>query len=642
MKQDINKDKVKKWYDYYSTMRETMNQSYRYFNNRTMVQYIDDSTERFNGYLPPRTDKYDWQSHVFSNATRNKTMALFAKIGLQAPDVKLLSTDTKNKISKRASSIIHDCYVQSKVKSNASMEYFNETLDCAVKGTVIAYEGYKVAERKIKEIKTYDPLTGDVTFDVKTIKDYDDCYSEICNLPDFFIWNIYEPEVQNQSRIIWRKKMLKDEFLHNFSKYPNVSKVKAGGEMTPEDETEFYKEEWGIDLKSDSVEVLYCYDRPKDEYLIIANGVLLQDTPFPWNHKKYPFGKTVFEKFDISFFYGKSLPDKMLADQDTLNTLYNMALDKTFLSIFPPILDSTINEVEDELLVPGRRMPVEDINSMKELQIKSVDNSHFNMLELVSKNIDLSSVSATQQGQSGSGSTAREVVLAEENARILMGVFNFLLEDLVWQKAKLRIPNILQFYSQPNKVEILKRKGVDEITESFKEIVIDNVVLEDGKTGIKKIRIVGDNVTGNKRNAKNRIAEEERVQRTEEGINMEILEVPASYIRQLDVDISIVKNSGYMTSKSTKMAMELEYIKYVLSLFPDMVNKEALFEDLNEIYEKDNDRLMMQKEPEQEEETVDQAGRGATGQSNTVRQMSGKNQGNISLPTDNEIKNLTT
>ena len=642
MKQDINKDKVKKWYDYYSTMRETMNQPYRYFNNRTMVQYIDDSTERFNGYLPPRTDKYDWQSHVFSNATRNKTMALFAKIGLQAPDVKLLSTDTKNKISKRASSIIHDCYVQSKVKSNASMEYFNETLDCAVKGTVIAYEGYKVAERKIKEIKTYDPLTGDVTFDVKTIKDYDDCYSEICNLPDFFIWNIYEPEVQNQSRIIWRKKMLKDEFLHNFSKYPNVSKVKAGGEMTPEDETEFYKEEWGIDLKSDSVEVLYCYDRPKDEYLIIANGVLLQDTPFPWNHKKYPFGKTVFEKFDISFFYGKSLPDKMLADQDTLNTLYNMALDKTFLSIFPPILDSTINEVEDELLVPGRRMPVEDINSMKELQIKSVDNSHFNMLELVSKNIDLSSVSATQQGQSGSGSTAREVVLAEENARILMGVFNFLLEDLVWQKAKLRIPNILQFYSQPNKVEILKRKGVDEITESFKEIVIDNIVLEDGKTGIKKIRIVGDNVTGNKRNAKNRIAEEERVQRTEEGINMEILEVPASYIRQLDVDISIVKNSGYMTSKSTKMAMELEYIKYVLSLFPDMVNKEALFEDLNEIYEKDNDRLMMQKEPEQEEETVDQAGRGATGQSNTVRQMSGKNQGNISLPTDNEIKNLTT
>lgn len=633
MVKQSEKDKklIAKWYDYYHTMRDTMDQSYRYFNDRTLIDYINDSTKRFNGYIPEREGKYDWQSHVFSNATRNKTMALFAKIGLQAPDVKIRAVDRKNNLSKKASNIIHDCYEYSNVKSNASMAYFNETLDCAVKGTVVVYEGYKVKERKIKEITSYEPLTGEITFDEKTIRDYDDCYSEICNLPDFFIWNIYEEDIQNQSRIIWRKIMLKDEFKTLFAKFPNVDKVKAGQELSPAEEKEFYKEQWGTELESDSIEVLYCFDKDNDEYVIIANGVKMQDSPFPWNHKQYPFAKTVFEKFDVRFFYGKSLPDKMLSDQDTLNTLYNMALDKTFLSIFPPILDSTINEIEDEMLVPGRRMPVEDINSMKELGIKSVDSSHFNMLELVSKNIDLSSVSTTQQGQAGSGSTAREVVLAEENARMLLGVFNFLLEDLVWKKAKLRIANILQFYSQPNKVEVFTNKGKDEIQEKFREITLDNIGLEDGKTGIKKIRLTEELSPEKKLLRKKEISKEERDLKIKEGIDIEILEVPASYIRQLSVDLSIVKNSGYLSSKSTDMALGLEYIKYVTTLFPELVNKEALFEDLNEMYEKDTERLKAQA-PQQPQQNPQQAGRGGMGQTNNVRQLAGKNPGNQDMP----------
>jgi len=631
---------VNKWYNNYILMKDVVQIPYRFFNDITLTDFIDDSVKRFNGYTPPRTGKYDWQAHVFNNVTRNKTLALFAKVGVDRPKIKVSAMPKGNLPDKRLGQVIIDTYEYSEVKDNASKNYIFETLECSTKGTVISYEGYKSQYRKIKEVVEYDPLTGEISYREKEIKEFNGCYSEICNLTDFFIWNAYEPDIQKQARLIWRKRMPLDEFRFEYAKYKNVDRVKPANELTWDELRGFFDEDWTAELEAGIVEVLYCFEKSLDEMVIIANGIPLQDGPFPWAHKQYPFAKTVFEPFDYRFFWGNSLPNKMKSDQDVLNTLYNMALDKTYLSIFPPILDSTINEIEDELMVPARRMPVEDVNSMRELTIKSVDQSHFNMIALSNQNLDDASVPKSAQGQAESNVTARATVLAEENARKLVGLFNMMMEDLVWQKSKLRVANILQFYTVPEKVdEMFDEKGKKIMEERFREIRLEDIELEEGRLGMRVTRFVDDMDENEKKARGKAIAIEEEDFLATQGQPLHIIEVPGSYIRNLDVDVMVVKESGYLKSRSTEMALGLEFIKYVKTLFPGMVNDTVLLEDLAKLYDKDIDRLLSggAQEPQPEDGNPEQgaAGRGATGQSGTVRNMAGRNPGNINL---NQLK----
>src|SRR3972149_7973779 len=54
---------------------------FRYFNDRSLGDYVQDSVDRFNGYLEPRTDPAaEWGAKVFNNVTRNKTIAIIAAI----------------------------------------------------------------------------------------------------------------------------------------------------------------------------------------------------------------------------------------------------------------------------------------------------------------------------------------------------------------------------------------------------------------------------------------------------------------------------------------------------------------------------------------------------------------------------------
>ncbi len=64
-------------------------------------------------------------------------------------------------------------------------------------------------------------------------------------------------------------------------------------------------------------------------------------------------------------------------------------------------------------------------------------------------------------------------MIAEENARKLLGVFNLMMENIVLQKAQVGIPNVIQFLIIPGATfrvdtEIEGEQGVQEI-EVFKD-----------------------------------------------------------------------------------------------------------------------------------------------------------------------------
>lgn len=70
------------------------------------------------------------------------------------------------------------------------------------------------------------------------------------------------------------------------------------------------------------------------------------------------------------------------------------------------------------------------------MPIAGVTTAELQMLQVVSNQLAMSTVDALQQGFSGTGSTAREIVIANEKAAEMKGIFFTMLTDL-W-----RLPEI--------------------------------------------------------------------------------------------------------------------------------------------------------------------------------------------------------
>ena len=175
--------------------------------------------------------------------------------------------------------------------------------------------------------------------------------------------------------------------------------------------------------------------------------------PLPFTHKELPFWDVKFD-FYGDFFYGKSLPDRLKSMQDVLNVLTNMLLDQSFLTIFPPLLTSGFDSIEDDYLRPGRRTPIDTqglpLNqAFMTLDLGTPGNWHQFILEYTKNIMEQASVDQIQSGQAGVGerTTAQEIRTASEGVAAMLGLFQRMINTGIRRKALLRGANILQFWT---------------------------------------------------------------------------------------------------------------------------------------------------------------------------------------------------
>lgn len=573
-------------------------QTYRYFNDRSLIEYVNDSVDRFNGYIEPRLDPVaDWGAKVFNNVTRSKTVAIIANITAERVRAEFFPQDQQSPDDMRAAQLIKHVEDYTYYKNKDDQQQFFTTLEAAVKGTAIGYEGYKLDKRKIKEIQDFNPETGEVKFKDSEITDWDDVYGENIPLFDFYPGNIWEREMQKQPFVIWRTVLDEDVFKAEFEKYRNADKVRTQqalmGEDTNVDRSKLsttdvngvtaYVSEGVAD---DMIEVIRYFNKWTDEFHIIANGVLLTkvNSPLPWDHKSYPFWSTIFEPFAEDFFYGKSVPDKMRSNQDVLNTLYRMMLDQSFLSINPPILTQGVENIRDEGLYPGRRIAMDDVPNTKIMEIPGPQPAHFQIIKMVEENLKKESLDDPSSGISGSRVSAFEVGVSKEAAQKLLSLFLRCLEWGVRDKTELRVKNILQFYRLPKYGEV-DPSGM----EAYRRVVIDETTLVDGTKGRQVIQMA----PSRDMMPPSAMITEAEMEYGKQGENVAFSFMTTELLKNLDLKIKIVPNSSLKMSEALKRALELDYQAKVTQLYPDMLNREEAFREFNEAFDKDPQKMMM-------------------------------------------------
>jgi hypothetical protein len=627
--------RIKFVYNERSDMVNVRNKSYVQFNDRTLKEYLDDSEKRLNAYVLNKESqgKEEWQANFATRAYANKAKALLAATARDIPEMRFNAVNENDQFDHFAADIAKHLVQHSYNQGNPREELFFLAWSNIGHGTVLSYEGFEQQNFTKKRIKSFDMLTGDVEEEEVESVSYGEPVSYEIPVMNVLIKNFFIRDIQEQPAIIFESYYSdRDRFDMIFGKYPNAKFVKDLCDMKLSDNSTYFHDLWKEGVETGKGILVSRYmSKFRDVYRIVANGVELFNGPMLWvditrkglGKKMYPIAKGIYEPFaNTDFFYGNSMPNSAMGEGDVLNTLYNSSLDKQYRSMVPPLLIGMANkdmlDLEDEVVAGDTKIYVDDIDQVKQMDIKGITDSDVKMIDLISRGLDLTTLDPAQEGAAQKYVTARAAVAADENARKLKGIFFMFMEDLWLQKVRLRIPNILLSYTMPKMRKIIGDDDTQKFEEQTRMFNVDKATLSDGTKGTLGIQFVPQSQMADKNSIKADIqAEEER--NLSAGKPYEKIVLAYEYLDKFSFDVEIITDTLWQASQSITMALTIEKISLIAKTFPEYFaqNKEMLFRDLIKVYGDSPDKYDLPKTMDFAQEQGLQMAQGMAGQAKT-------------------------
>lgn len=611
--------------------------NFQYFDGSNLIDYIDDSVRRFNTNVDERDGIEDWQAGVHVHFTRNKVLGILGKVLEILPIARF--TPRGDEDAQRAS-ILSNVYEFVEELDDYEEFMTHLLLESIVKGTGIGYEDIDVQEKTYRDV---EGIGDDITVTEnkeKTTK----IYASIVPLEEFYPASVSIRKIKDMPYCFWRKIMPYSKFVQMYGHLRKSQLVSSQVTFTGAEARPYYVDFLDSTMADGSVEVIRFYDKMNDQYVIIANGIWINPintavneevSPLPWNHKELPFWDVKFDHFG-DFFYGKSLPDRLKSMQDVLNVLTNMLLDQSFLTIFPPLITTGFDDVEDDYLRPGRRIPIDTqglpINSaMQVLDLKTPSGWHQYILDYTRQVLEESSLDKVSSGIAGQGdrTTAQEIRVAASGVAAMLQMFARMVNIGIKRKAMLKAANIIQFGFN-SEAPILRRlfgEGDGGAPQAFATIQVGNTHLTGGKRGTKLIEVYGS-----KEELPSRASVQARamLSKVDQDTEIEIVAIPSDYLRNFAYDVKLQLNPKNDSTMEAEKALQLEKVRVYMSFFPQLVNMQELAATTAEKMGDDPTKILnpdvFQPVPAEDNKELD-PGMGTEPQgaeaSNTVRSMQG-------------------
>lgn len=548
---------IYKVYEKLIRWRSLRDQPYQQFNGQPMVSYLRESRQKYWGYIPLT---YDTElPQFFFPETRNEINKILAKVA----NLKLKpSFEGVEGFDVIKSQIFQDLFSYWSRNKGRNVENFWQYLYNIINGTAVVFTAYQSDVKEVKNITKYNSETGISEFATETL-DNSEVGNVIVNLEDLFIPKLWEPDIQKQGELCWRVLMKWHDFQEVYKDYELKDYVMPGSMFA---DPSIYIDFLSYDIRGDDfVEVIKYFNADLDQYAIIANGVLLNPVkdekmefvaPMPWNHKKLPFSKTIFEPIDANFFYGMSLAQKVKSPQDALNKMWELMLDREQRSVAAPIIT---NDPSVELGLEFRagrvyQVQADPVSGYRELAMQPTSPSYWNALNSLDGLI--------QRTGSGTGGnlliskqprSAKEASIQDQEQDETAGLYFMFYKHLLEQEAWLVMMNMIQFYTATKTSDIMGDAKYNKILR------LANVDLVNGGKGNRELRI-----TGSPMKSKD-LAREAYIRSLLTKEKVEIIEVTPTQLKQVNFDIKI--DFEQERTPQTERAMYLDYISTVMQLF---------------------------------------------------------------------------
>lgn len=432
------------------------------FNDLSLTGRDQYDQMSFNTYQPNNGQGWEgapqsqWRSRAIRPVVRNKCMSIAAHATARLIFPKIFAYNKQSDEQKDAAQVMEDLMEWSGDVSNYPFVALMRVITALSSPASIGYTEYGEVLRTVKTEQGEDGKWIE-----KQIRDesYPCFMDEVVPVNQLYIQNFFEPDIQRQGWLIWRKVYAFSEAQNKYGgTYDNFKYVHPGVQTIYDDANRTFYYVYDPNMRSEDVEEIIYWNKNLDLKIIMVNRVMLTkcDNPNPRQDKLYPFDKFGYEPINNRFFYYKSLAFKLQHDSEIVNTLYQMVIDGTYLSIFKPMVNIGGEIIASDVIVPGAVTTLSDPNAdLRAINVGSDLKAGLETLSVVEKSINESSQEPLQQGQEApSGTTAYEISRLEANANTVLGLFLQMIAKHVKDFGKLRLGDIVQYLTLPEVVDI--------------------------------------------------------------------------------------------------------------------------------------------------------------------------------------------
>jgi uncharacterized membrane protein len=462
------------------------------FNDLSLINRDQYDQMSFNTYQPNNGEAWEgnpqaaWRSRAIRPVVRNKCISIAAHSTSRLIFPKIFAYNKNSDEQQDAAQTMEDLMEWSGDVSNYPFVALMRVITAMSSPASIGFTEYGEIMRTVKTHKE------DGKWVEEKIRDeaYPCFMDEVVPVNQFYIENFYEPDVQRQGWVIWRKVYAFSEAQAKYNGvYDNFKFVRPGVQTIYDDANRTFYYVYDPNMRSEDVEEVIYWNKNLDIKIIMVNRVMLTpwNNPNPRNDKLYPFDKFGYEPINNRFFYYKSLSFKLQHDADIINTIYQMVIDGTFLAIFKPMVNVGGEIIASDVIVPGAVTTLSSPDAdLRAINVGSDLKAGLEMMNVIEQSINESSQEPLQQGANEkSGTTAYEISRLEANANTVLGLFLQMIAKHVRDFGKLRVGDIVQYLTLPDVATIT---GDSELT--YRTFFLRGLEKTGGKN--KKIEFTND------------------------------------------------------------------------------------------------------------------------------------------------------
>lgn len=423
--------------------------------------------EQFLMNAPRPADLDGWKADLQLPDTASAVLASASEMVDNAPGVTYFPRESSDQ---QKADKYNAGFKYSWEKGQGNVHLLDHMIGSSIYGTGIGKEVYRYETCEYKDVSEWkkDEDGNDTPipekWEKRTRVKYEDCI--YLSLPIRNVWFTEGATSLDDAHdsVEVENPMDPDTFHERFDAfYPNAKYVGAG-----EIDTSIFNWFKPILHFSDKIVVAHYYNIRRDMYAIFANGVLLTlvGNPNPYRHKELPYVRSVYLPRPNSF-YGWGIPRIIRHLQAEKNTVRNMRLDREKLAINPMmVVDDKIELDEDDLMSRPFQVIKGSPDSVEFKNPPPVNPSAYKEEEMIRNDMIVAhGIDPRLQSLGGGGDTATEIAILKETSLKRIRLSLRLLEwQALYRIARLRLSNMLQFYSVPKFEKILSPSG--EIIDS--------------------------------------------------------------------------------------------------------------------------------------------------------------------------------
>lgn len=386
-----------------------------------------------------------WRSNAMRPIVRDKCISIAAHATARLIFPKVFAYDEDNEIQEDAAQVM-ETLMEWSTRQKWGETSLKVVIEALTSPASILHSEYA------EVYKSNDKLDETLSGFIDTIVPVDQLY----------ISNFYEPDIQKQDWLIWRRVQSYQLLFQKYGKkYDNFKYVKPGVQYIYNDANQSFYAVYDTNMRQDECEEIIFYHRVLGLQAVMVNGVYLpkagtEEEQNPREDGLFPFSKFGYQLINNRCFYYKSLAFYLMQDANIINTVYPMFVDGEYLKRFPPLINRGGEAIRSNVWIPGASVTLSNPQATVEPLVVSTpdsSNSIMKLMEVVEKNItDSSALPVDQSGNADQ--TAYAISVQQQQANTILGPFITMISSYVLQYGRLRISDIIQNLTVPEVLEI--------------------------------------------------------------------------------------------------------------------------------------------------------------------------------------------